>query len=285
MNAWYKAVPPSFLQSRRHKGQTLLANTSHDASNHSTWLTCAVVSNSGVLRHHNHGPTIDKASRILRFNDAPLENYSAFVGMREDTRVVNQQFPNRVLDGAISEFDFVPGTMVGLIPFGAGTPGINEFMVKYPQTPVYVLDMALIKAFEVALRSIYKAPWFDKGEGGVSFMPTTGSVGVLSAMASCDEVMAFGMAATPNAQFYTYHYYIGGANEQERKAWEEKKAHEGDGWHKTFMAEKDLWRRISKNSAQEIDKTDIAVIPGFSQVDCPTTTMWSHEKLPLQQHD
>jgi len=51
---------------------------------------CSVVSNSGVLGRHKHGKVIDTADMVLRFNDAPLEEYSQFVGTKDDIRIVNE---------------------------------------------------------------------------------------------------------------------------------------------------------------------------------------------------
>jgi len=72
------------------------------------------------------------------------------------------------------------------------------------------------------------------------------------------------MTESPFEQSSPYHCFPKGNNEKP----EEHDAAQNT-WHKTFRAEKDLWRRIARNSASEIDATDLAIIPGFSQVQCP----------------
>eukprot|EP00971_Amphidinium_carterae_P095435 1888225-Amphidinium_carterae.1 len=42
--------------------------------------SCAVVSNSGVLRAKHHGKRIDSADIVMRFNDAPTAQYEQMIG-------------------------------------------------------------------------------------------------------------------------------------------------------------------------------------------------------------
>jgi|Transcript_68910 hypothetical protein len=234
----------------------------YNASGHN-FRTCAVVSNSGVLRNHNHGAAIDATDLVIRFNDAPLHGWAHLVGSKEDTRITNQQFPERVLNRTIPSYIFQDHTLVGLLTYDKDEnrpPGFYRLQMKYPDAVMRILPHSLMESLEQTLRYIYSADWFH-GEG-VSFIPTTGSVGMLTALAACDRILAFGMAATPGSHNFPYHYYAEhNASVGETSAGE-------NGWHKTFDAEKDLWRRIAKNHPIEIDKTDIAVIPGFSQVEC-----------------
>mmetsp|Transcript_12547 Transcript_12547/g.20683 ORF Transcript_12547/g.20683 Transcript_12547/m.20683 type:complete len:420 (-) Transcript_12547:10-1269(-) len=240
-------------------------NQNYSGSHGRLFHTCSVVSNSGVLRHYYHGSAIDSVDMVLRFNDAPLQEWSQFVGTRDNMRIVNNQFPERVLRNAMPSYAFEESTLFGLLTFKDSEtfvpPGLNRLRSKYPTTAIRVLPYNSMKSFEQTLRSIYHADWFQVE--GVSFKPTTGAMGMLSALVACDEIRAFGMAATPAAASSAYHYY-----KEDEPARAELKADE-NSWHKSFRAEKDLWRRVARNPASQIDSTDIAVIPGFSQVHCP----------------
>jgi hypothetical protein len=197
---------------------------------------------------------------VLRFNDAPLNNWAHLAGTRDDTRLVNNQFPHRALHGVAKNYHLQAHTLFGLLDDGHGLKSLQDFKSIYPTLQIRKLEKTLLDAFQGTLRGIYDAHWFHGS--AVSFNPTTGAVGMLIAMTECDQVRAFGMAATPASNVAPYHYYAEDDPPSHLEANE-------NSWHKTFRAEKDLWRRIAQNAAQEIDSTDIAVIPGFSQLQCP----------------
>ncbi|KAK3236864.1 hypothetical protein CYMTET_53022 [Cymbomonas tetramitiformis] len=50
---------------------------------------CAVVGNSGLLRHYHFGAEIDSHDLVLRFNLAPTKTFGEFVGSRTDMRLLN----------------------------------------------------------------------------------------------------------------------------------------------------------------------------------------------------
>jgi hypothetical protein len=222
--------------------------------------SCAVVSNSGVLSRHNHGSVIDTADMVLRFNDAPLQKWSRFVGTRDDIRIVNEQFPERLFKKKLPSYVFNQSTLFGLLPF-KHPDGLEQLRSMYPSTEIKVLPGSLMESFQHTLQSIYDRSWFR--HKGVSYLVTSGAIGMLSALAACDEVWAFGMAETPSSPSSPYHYF---PREDNTTAPEHDA---GDNvWHKTFKAERDLWRRIARNSASDIDATDMAVITGFPQIQC-----------------
>lgn len=220
--------------------------------------TCAVVSNSGVLGLHSHGPVIDKADLVVRLNDAPLQSWSQLVGKKDDVRVVNEQFPGRILSNTLASYVFNQSTLFGLLPFKPPN-GLDKVRSMYPTTTIEVLPESLLESFSQTLQSIYNPSWFTGHS--VSYLATTGAIGMLSALTVCDEVWAFGFAETPSSTSSPYHYY---PNEFGAQA----ASKETSSWHKTFPAEKDFWRRIARNPDSEIDATDMAVITGFSQMQC-----------------
>lgn len=267
IGANYHEIHPGHDKMSKHETNLLQVFDSTQSASHGLFPKCAVVSNSGVLRLHRHGAIIDASDLIIRFNDAPLHGLSDFVGNKDETRIVNNQFPDRVLHHSIPSYVFQDHVLFGLLTFSESSsfrpPGFHTLRSRHPESHITILHKSLMESVEQTLREIYHVKWFH-GDG-VSFKPTTGSIGMLTAMATCDEVSAFGMAATPSSAHAPYHYYPDpeyGGSEPDSNANE-------NNWHKSFNAEKDLWRRIAKNPATEIDATDIAVIPGFTQFQCP----------------
>lgn len=257
--AWDQTL--SFHADAKSSRQINLAT--YSANSTKQFRKCAVVSNSGVLRQHRHGDAIDIADVVFRFNDAPLKGWEKLVGSKESIRLVNNQFPERVLRHAIKSYEFDAKALYGLLNEEEGDVAkLGDFRKRYWTTSIQLLSPGLLKLFEETIRSSYDGSWFQND--GVSFSPTTGAIGMLSAMSRCDEVRAYGMAATPAAEKHPYHYY---SEEDSYYKRDVQKADENT-WHRSFKAEKDLWRRIAGNTLSEIDNTDVAVIPGFSQITC-----------------
>merc|ERR550514_2513769 len=114
-----------------------------------------------------------------------------------------------------------------------------------------------------AIRQVFDTSWFSVGSDGFRDFPSTGALGMLIALSVCDEVRAYGMAATQKANWlYPYHYY------EELTGFKAGFA-DNNTVHKSFDAEKHLWRLLARNPPAEMDKTDVAVIPGFSNAVCP----------------
>lgn len=219
---------------------------------------CAVVSNSGVLQKHEHGQDIDNADVVFRFNDAPLEKWKKNVGTKRSIRVVSGMFPGYVVHhSTMPTFGIDNDELVAIIT-GGTIPELDSFRSQYPLAAVQIIDTALLQRFETSLKSIYDADWFQK-EG--MKRPTTGAIGMLSAMQRCDEVRAYGMARSSASDRAPYHYYDDSRIPRDQKA-------DQNDQHADFQAEKDLWRKIATNGAIDLDASDVAVIPGFSQVTC-----------------
>lgn len=248
------------------------------------FATCAVVSSSGVLKKHQHGFAIDGAHMVMRFNAAPTVGFAYMVGSRDDMRLVNNAFVPRslgkpedwrdeeVLRNHSAWYQVQMGTSYAIVPM-APVPLAGEFSRTHPQNDLYMLDQAVHDQTSQAIQGIYNSSWLDPNTtAGVSFIPTTGAVGMMVALHLCDEVRAYGMAATPAASTAQYSYFDPNYGDGEVKA-------DQNAWHKTFSAEKDLWRRISSTPPAELDATEVAVIPGFSQIQCaphqpPAAAAW-----------
>mmetsp|Transcript_24778 Transcript_24778/g.57205 ORF Transcript_24778/g.57205 Transcript_24778/m.57205 type:complete len:115 (+) Transcript_24778:30-374(+) len=113
------------------------------------------------------------------------------------------------------------------------------------------------------LREHYAPIWFWYGS---SELPTTGMLGMLVCLSFCKEVIAYGMAETPRAWLSAHHWY------QNPSHWYvnpnvPKEPFDARNFHNSFSAEKDLWRRLAVD-LQELDRTEVVTLPGFSQLHC-----------------
>lgn len=221
--------------------------------------TCAVVSSSGVLSRHTHGAAIDAADHIFRFNLAPTLGQGRLSGRREEYRFVNEKVLAMWTNWEEVEM-LQPGIKYSASCSLCGV-GTNQAVTAdqyvdlvmqvsrtHPGVQMFASDLKL----EFVLKE-----FFDRlyGVGPSPAGVTTGAVGMAVALATCDEVRAYGMADSSTASSAPYHY------------WDPTHFGLDDNHHRTFNAEKDLWRRLASNS--DVDATDVAVIPGLSRVQCP----------------
>jgi len=227
---------------------------------------CALVSNSGVLLNHQHGKEIDEAEAVFRFNDAPTEPYKTNVGTKETIRFVNDQFPGR----AAANASLVNKLADYIVAYTAG-PGeiaaMHTFHFKYPSVALYRVDNEIPAKVFSLFKSIYEQGWFVKGDKGMSNDPTTGGIGMLIALSMCDRIWAYGMASSSSMESSSYHYY----DEIQPKDNIVHKSAGDNHWHRSFELEKDLWRKMAEKSSIDtgiIDMSEVAEIPGFSQVQC-----------------
>mmetsp|Transcript_157 Transcript_157/g.430 ORF Transcript_157/g.430 Transcript_157/m.430 type:complete len:347 (-) Transcript_157:72-1112(-) len=231
--------------------------------------TCAVVSNSGVLKSHTHGAAIDAASRIFRFNDAPLGevhkpfnkfNYTAMVGRREDVRVVNDAFPLKYLLGERPEPEREARAYL-VMPIG-WPPVLPESLKPLSEltaAAVYSLSPEAVVAAEAAMRRIFDSDWWselgqerDKELGAPQLgSPSSGLLAALLAAASCKESRNYGFPATLHGASSKYHYYDSLEN------WENPTANSLNQ-HLDSKAEKYLFRLLAANS--DLDDSDVAVV-------------------------
>jgi hypothetical protein len=222
--------------------------------------TCAVVSNSGVLLAHHYGAEIDSAEAVFRFNDAPVEGYEDIVGKKETIRLINSQIPQL----ASKNRGLIKAEQVEHI-VTMGIDHFDEFVKNFPQTPLYQLESDFSHGFAALLRNLWDREWFE-GKGNI--ITTSGSVGMMVALSICDQVKAYGMAASSANLEAQYHYYSNTAGDNMpslfSSSWPRFK-----NYHQSFEAEKDLWRLIAMNSADDgTSDEELSVIPGFSQVQC-----------------
>jgi len=224
--------------------------------------TCAVVSNSGTLDLHSHGPSIDKVDTVFRFNLAPAGGqYKGKVGEKESIRFINDRAAQESLVTKPTDVAFHMLEQAVIVPFAEPSmevlQDIQTFSSMHENVQLLLMEQRTLEEGEALLKKVYDTQWFHDG---VSFKPTSGFVGMLFALSVCDTVHAYGMAATPQSADAPYHYYRSGEEHEGKDA-------NDNGWHKSFPAEKDLWRRLALSKAS-LDNSDWVEIPGFSTFSC-----------------
>lgn len=244
--------------------------------------SCAVISNSGVLLRYKHGEEIDAMTKVIRFNDAPVKGFEAVVGAKDDLRLMNDQFGQAELKGDMKVHLHNTTTYISFPYRAEERHAMERLQDKYPSVPIFWGDEGLQHNLSTFMREIYPDEWFPQvwtqswGSPARHWYATTGAVGMFYAMSLCDQISAYGMATTAVESDYPYHYYDSTLVPQSY-------LRSGDNlWHRTFDAEKDLWKRLSLNGVEAIEKTNKVWIPGFSQVDCSNITDDPWQGVPEQ---
>lgn len=229
--------------------------------------TCAVVSSSGVLGLHEHGDAIDSADMVLRFNTAPIVGFEHQVGAKDMMRLVNEKILDEWNHGENVDYlndNTTYATTCTVCNVGsANTVSPAEFeqrqvtmLQMYPNIELFASDLQL----EPSLEGFFDE-WYGIQESSAGV--TTGGVGMVLALSMCDEVVAYGMAASANdVPSVPYSYWETASTDSDEAA-------QTQAWHESFAAEKDLWRQLATNPLTEVDASDIAVIPGFGKASCP----------------
>lgn len=219
---------------------------------------CAVVSSSGAMLGHKYGKEIDNHTSIFRFNNAKIgSEYEDHVGKGETVRVFSQNGLDRIVESGQLNNE----TLYVYLATNAHDPD-TSYKARAQSSHVFALggghDMMALAAD--ALSEIYSGRWFTMGTfPGKSMRPTTGFFGMLVALATCDTIDAYEMTPSPTASRYPFHYYSS----------EENNLHADQNTvHKTFLAEKDLWMRLSTTPDATVLSSGKASLPGFSQVSC-----------------
>jgi len=215
-------------------------------------ISCAVVSNSGVMLHHNYGQEIDGADLVFRFNDAILgSNLSAYVGMRDDVRILNHLTgENMVANPEQLQPDVLYVFMRAHMQGGAKYAALAESQPK-SQTAILFGLPTVDNLSKQIVSSAASGAAFD----GVI---TTGFYGMVLAMSVCDSIRAYGFVVSDNSADAPFHYYgslkTGSANSNPAPK------------HGSAMLEKKFWRQAASN--QDSASSDVALVSGFSQVQC-----------------
>lgn len=221
--------------------------------------TCAVISSAGCLLNHKLGREIDAADMVIRFNTAKTKGFEEMVGAKDDLRIINMMVPEQFVDEG--GFPSNKTTYVVSAPVADKDADAVALHQRWPDNKIYRIPTPALGRLQTALREAYPPHWFS-GEEWKTQWPTTGAVGMLVALSLCKEVRAYGMAGTPGSLGGNMHYFPpewgGGAGVEQTT----------DSVHLSLRAEKDIWRRLATNPTSEVDKTEVAIIPGFAADKC-----------------
>jgi len=233
--------------------------------------TCSVVGNSGVLKNYKHGDAIDRSEQVFRFNDAPAGlqgpkktgDYKAMVGVKEDVRLVNDLFIWEA--GAYPQLLRKGVKYIFWKPVNVTIMGLDDLVKKHPGMEFYQVRHDVVKHLSDVFSALYERGWWadwSHSKGGPMWTtPSTGAIGMVLALTICKEIRAYGLAATRKGLETAYHYY----EVADAKPTDKNRSTDKGNDHAGFFAEKDLWRRIA-NSKEDLDSTDVALIPGFTSL-------------------
>ena len=158
--------------------------------------SCAVVFSSGYLRVAEPGPLIDSHDCVFRFNNAPVRGYEHFVGSKTTVRLVAHSGHLNSLRKLLSEGQFSNNIKKQSILFFY-PPRYQKFAISYAKN--------ISRAFQNTSYDFYSSKedtviYFQKyftAQTGRNFPPgpvwlTTGFVGVVTALRTCDSIHIFG---------------------------------------------------------------------------------------------
>eukprot|EP00927_Polykrikos_kofoidii_P039601 TRINITY_DN3395_c0_g1_i4.p1 TRINITY_DN3395_c0_g1~~TRINITY_DN3395_c0_g1_i4.p1 ORF type:complete len:459 (+),score=25.36 TRINITY_DN3395_c0_g1_i4:86-1378(+) len=213
--------------------------------------SCAIVSSSGALLKRNYAKEIDAHRFVVRFNDAPVSGYEAWVGSKYSLRAGWNQNPiHRKQDGN----NTLKETYFGCdgVPEGKS---LKRHTVECSSEPTDTI------------RAVYPnllghSGQLEKGQPRAAKALSTGASIIFMALTSCKEIVLYELIASDMAYSEPYHYY--GKSPGEGNATNKLPEHIYWG------AEHDLWARLANEPISEIRKTGKATITGLSEIKhCP----------------
>jgi len=142
---------------------------------------CAVVSSSGGLLKHSFGEEIDNHSFVIRFNDAPVRNFSSYVGTKTNYRHGWHCVPEE------------------------GEEGTCDRPTRLPESPPEISE---------AMSTLF--PHHDGQSPASTDQLTSGFSGMLIALSNCASVDAYEItpshAAIESSSTYSYYHAVGRAD-------------------------------------------------------------------------
>ncbi|KAK7152200.1 hypothetical protein R3I94_008503 [Phoxinus phoxinus] len=176
---------------------------------------CAIVGNSGILLNSSCGREIDSHDFVIRCNLAPVEEYSADVGLRTSLVTMNPSVVQRAFQDLNSE-EWVQRFVHRLQSLSGSVLWIPAFMAKGGEERVqWVIRLILLHTMNVrtafpSLRLLHAVRGYWLTNHVQIKRPTTGLLMYTMATRFCDEIHLYGFwpfAHGPDGKPVKYHYY------------------------------------------------------------------------------
>ncbi|KAJ2946445.1 hypothetical protein O0L34_g12487 [Tuta absoluta] len=226
--------------------------------------TCAVVTSAGALLGSHLGEFIDSHDMVLRFNNAPTENYTDDVGAKTTFRVLNSQVVTK------PEFHFPDDPLYMdvsvLIWDPANYSSTLEDWYNHPDFPLFPVYKKLLEdKLDADVHLLHPKVLWDLWEVLQDSSPyrlrrnppSSGFLGVWFSMHRCKRVRVFEYVPSARAT-RRCHYH----------ATHDDTSCTLGAWH-PLAQEKALAERLRDNSDVEVFQRGYVDIPGLSSVVCP----------------
>ncbi|CAG5018279.1 unnamed protein product [Parnassius apollo] len=232
---------------------------------HRTFNTCAVVTSAGSLLGSNLGDFIDSHDMVLRFNNAPTENFTEDVGSKTTFRVLNSQvvtkpeynFLDNPLFNGVSILIWDPANYSSTLDEWYHHPDFPLFPVykrlleTRPQADVHLLYPNVLWGLWTVLQD--SSPYRLRRNP-----PSSGFTGVWFALHRCNRVRVFEYVPSARAT-RRCHYHAPRTDT----------ACTLGAWH-PLAQEKALTERIRENSDIDVFQRGFLDLPGLSNINCKT---------------
>ncbi|XP_048006260.1 beta-galactoside alpha-2,6-sialyltransferase 2 [Leguminivora glycinivorella] len=228
------------------------------------YSTCAVVSSAGALLGSHLGRFIDSHDMVVRFNNAPTENYIEDVGSKTTFRIVNSQVV------AKAEYNFLEDSLYSNISILIWDPAnysstLNDWYRSpdYPLFQVYKRFLELNPNADVHLLNpqVLWEIWNVLQSSAPARIrknpPSSGFIGIWFALHRCTNVRVFEFVPSSRASALC-HYY---------SPLRDRHCTLGS-WH-PLAQEKIIANRMRNNSDFETYQRGFINIPGIENFDCP----------------
>ncbi|CAK1548257.1 unnamed protein product [Leptosia nina] len=238
-------IPPSPLQGNR------------------MYNTCAVVMSAGALLGSRFGKFIDSHEMVLRFNNAPTENYTDDVGSKTTFRILNSQvvskpeykFLEDPLYEDVSILIWDPANYSSTLEDWYEHPDFPLFSVykrlleKRPRADVHLLNPRVLWQLWNVLQQL--SPYRLRRNP-----PSSGFLGIWFALHRCKRVRVFEYVPSVRAT-KRCHYYLQGDDPGCTLG----------AWH-PLAQEKALADRIRDNTDVDVFQRGFIDIPGVRKMSC-----------------
>ncbi|XP_068629090.1 beta-galactoside alpha-2,6-sialyltransferase 2 [Battus philenor] len=230
---------------------------------HRTFNTCAVVTSAGSLLGSHLGDFIDSHDMVLRFNNAPTDNYTEDVGSKTTFRILNSQVVTK------PEFNFLNDPLYKEVSILIWDPAnytatLDEWFhhSDFPLFPVYKRLLEIMPGADVHLLhpKVLWSLWTLLQDSSPYRLkrnpPSSGFIGIWFAMHRCNRVRVFEYVPSTRAT-RRCHYHAPRADT----------ACTLGAWH-PLAQEKALVERIRENSDLDVFQRGFVDIAGVRSLNC-----------------